>query len=177
MGDGGVVSGVLKGSRAISAVFLATACCSSLWSAQAFAFCFNVPTPSLVANTVSGRAITARQVHRSSNQHASPSPRMAIASAAEGRRTTGVSPIISRDVGGGVLATPPAGESAKAPRLDGKSPDFEVNLGRLISTLQVDYPRIFFETPSFDVYTEDIELFDPVSEFVSLFCYFYPCVR
>lgn len=33
----------------------------------------------------------------------------------------------------------------------------------MISTLREDYPRIFFDPPSFDIYTEEIELRDPVS--------------
>lgn len=47
-------------------------------------------------------------------------------------------------------------------RDDGKSPDFEVNLGRVISTLREDYPRILTDPPSFDIFTDEIELRDPV---------------
>lgn len=54
-------------------------------------------------------------------------------------------------------------DTGKWERDDGKSPDFEVNLGKVISTLREDYPRIFFDPPSFDIYTEEIELRDPVS--------------
>lgn len=73
---------------------------------------------------------------------------------------------LPRDVGGGVLATPVPADAVQGtgrPRGDGKGPDFEVNLGRLISTLQVDYPKICFDPPEFEVYTDDIELLDPVS--------------
>ncbi|CAN0365199.1 unnamed protein product, partial [Scytosiphon promiscuus] len=48
-------------------------------------------------------------------------------------------------------------------RDDGKSPDFEVNLGKVISTLREDYPRILDEPPEFDIFTDEIELRDPVS--------------
>lgn len=53
-------------------------------------------------------------------------------------------------------------DDGKRERDDGKSPDFEVNLGKVISTLREDYPRIFFDSPSFDIFTEEIELRDPV---------------
>lgn len=53
-------------------------------------------------------------------------------------------------------------DNGRRVRDDGKSPNFEVNLGRVISTLREDYPRILFDPPSFDIYTEEIELRDPV---------------
>lgn len=53
-------------------------------------------------------------------------------------------------------------DGGRRERDDGKSPDFEVNLGRVISTLREDYPRILFDPPVFDIFTEEIELRDPV---------------
>lgn len=136
---------------------------------QAFAFSFNLPVPSLVENTISGRAITARRAHRSTSSRTSPAPRMAIASAPESRRVTAPipTPIISRSpphVGLANTTGPAVGRGVGGgKRPDGKSPEFEVNLGRVISTLQVDYCKIFADPPSFDIYTDGIELFDPVS--------------
>lgn len=63
----------------------------------------------------------------------------------------------------GIIARDGTRDDGKRERDDGKSPDFEVNLGKVISTLREDYPRIFFDPPSFDIYTEEIELRDPVS--------------
>ncbi|CAM9300223.1 unnamed protein product, partial [Discosporangium mesarthrocarpum] len=46
-------------------------------------------------------------------------------------------------------------------RDDGRSPDFEINLGKVIDTLRRDYPRIFSDPPDFDIYTADVVLRDP----------------
>ena len=64
----------------------------------------------------------------------------------------------------GIIPRDGTRDDGKRERDDGKSPDFEVNLGKVISTLREDYPRIFFDPPSFDIYTEEIELRDPVRE-------------
>lgn len=62
----------------------------------------------------------------------------------------------------GIIPRDGTRDDGQRERDDGKSPDFEVNLGKVISTLREDYPRIFFDPPSFDIYTEEIELRDPV---------------
>eukprot|EP00903_Cladosiphon_okamuranus_P016636 g15344.t1 len=61
----------------------------------------------------------------------------------------------------GIIPRDGTRDDGRRERDDGKSPDFEVNLGKVISTLREDYPRIFFDPPSFDIYTEEIELRDP----------------
>lgn len=137
------------------------------------AYFFSVPSPSLVANNMA-----ARRAVRTDAIQPSPSPRMATMSPPEtASRLSSGSGVV---VGGGsppgviidsvvsrsplVAGVLPAGvESAKRGRDDGKSPDFEVNLGKVISVLREDYPRIFFDAPSFDIFTDEIELRDPVS--------------
>ncbi|CAN0125392.1 unnamed protein product, partial [Ectocarpus fasciculatus] len=70
-------------------------------------------------------------------------------------------PSITRQPRPGIIARDGTQDLGMRERDDGKSPDFEVNLGKVISTLREDYPRIFFDPPSFDIYTEEIELRDP----------------
>lgn len=129
---------------------------------------FVLPLPSLVES--SGHEIAARRAHRAA--HGSPSPRVTTASPSE-RRTVSptsreslwnVDPVVSRLPQPGLTPTGvQPNEKRGEARTDGRSPDFEVNLGRVISTLRNDYPRLFFDAPSFDIFTEDIELRDPVS--------------
>lgn len=71
---------------------------------------------------------------------------------------------VARSPRPGIVARDGTRDDGKRERDDGKSPDFEVNLGRVISTLREDYPRIFFDPPSFDIFTDEIELRDPVSQ-------------
>lgn len=129
---------------------------------------FVLPVPSLVEST--GNEIAARRALRATQRD--PSPRMTTASPSESRttstsvRTRGweVDSIVSRLPQKGLKTTGVQPIGNRGPeRTDGRSPDFEVNLGRVIDTLRNDYPRLFFDTPSFDIFTDDIELRDPVS--------------
>lgn len=129
---------------------------------------FVLPLPSLVES--SGHEIAARRAHRVA--HGSPSPRMTTAPPSETRTVLPTSRERLWDVDSVVSRLPQPGltptgvqpnEKRGEARTDGRSPDFEVNLGRVISTLRNDYPRLFFDAPSFDIFTEDIELRDPVS--------------
>jgi len=43
----------------------------------------------------------------------------------------------------------------------GRGPEFEPNLGKVIDTLNKDYPNLFDSAPNFDIYTPDIEVRDP----------------
>ncbi|CAM9428806.1 unnamed protein product [Choristocarpus tenellus] len=54
---------------------------------------------------------------------------------------------------------PPSGRGKG--RIDGRSEDFEVNLGKVMDTLRQDYPRIFYDPLDFDIYTPDITVHDP----------------
>lgn len=140
------------------------------------AYLFSVPSPSLVANSMA-----ARRAERNDAIQSPPSPRMATTSPSEtARRPSNGSGVV---VGGSppsviidsvVSRSPPVAgmlpevEGEKRERDDGKSPDFEVNLGKVISVLREDYPRIFFDAPSFDIFTDEIELRDPVSVAIEL---------
>lgn len=142
---------------------------------------FVVPVPSLVENT--GKVIAARRANRAAHSSSFPLPRMAIASPPPSEAISASSPASSSSGrvtaarpprhADSVISRAPAAERLGAPgndvgkgdgerRLDGKGPDFEVNLGRVISTLRADYPRIFLDAPSFDIFTDEIELRDPV---------------
>ncbi|CAM9702165.1 unnamed protein product, partial [Choristocarpus tenellus] len=44
---------------------------------------------------------------------------------------------------------------------DGRGPDFEINLGKVIESLRQDFPLFFLEPPNFDIYTKEIVLCDP----------------
>lgn len=72
-------------------------------------------------------------------------------------------PSVTRQPRPGIIARDGTRDDGKRERDDGKSPDFEVNLGKVISTLREDYPRILCEPPEFDIFTDEIELRDPVS--------------
>jgi len=39
--------------------------------------------------------------------------------------------------------------------------DFELNLGKVIDTLNKNYPHLFYEAPNYDIYTAEIEVRDP----------------
>lgn len=82
--------------------------------------------------------------------------------AATGHPPSTVFPSVARSPQPGIIARDGTRDYGARERDDGKSPDFEVNLGKVISTLRADYPRILSEPPSFDIFTEEIELRDPV---------------
>lgn len=42
-----------------------------------------------------------------------------------------------------------------------KGPDFEPNLGKVIDTLNTDYPVLFYKPLDYSIYIEDIEVTDP----------------
>lgn len=42
-----------------------------------------------------------------------------------------------------------------------KGPDFEPNLGKVIDTLNTDYPLLFFKPKDYSIYIDDIEVTDP----------------
>jgi hypothetical protein len=42
-----------------------------------------------------------------------------------------------------------------------KGEDFEPNLGKVIDTLNTDYPLLFFKPKDYSIYIDDIEVTDP----------------
>ncbi|CAM9842349.1 unnamed protein product, partial [Scytosiphon promiscuus] len=70
-------------------------------------------------------------------------------------------PSVTKQPRPGIVARDGTRDDGQRERDDGKSPDFEVNLGKVISTLREDYPRILDEPPEFDIFTDEIELRDP----------------
>lgn len=160
---------------------------AGLLATGATGYLFPVPSPSSLSTTCTGQAIAARQARHSSlsspAHHNSPPPRMSsvatppseqtarrvstgassLSSAAGSFQQSTIYPSVTRSPRPGIVARDGTRDDGKRERDDGKSPDFEVNLGRVISTLREDYPRIFFDSPSFDIFTDEIELRDPVS--------------
>lgn len=61
---------------------------------------------------------------------------------------------------------PPGYEGEKVGRSSQGSDDdmaeFNRNVGKVIETLRHDYSRMFVEELDFDIYTEDLQLIDPV---------------
>jgi Uncharacterized conserved protein (DUF2358) len=53
-----------------------------------------------------------------------------------------------------VFSTPPK-------RNDGRKPEFEANLGKVIDTLRSDYPLLFHEPLDYSIYVKDIVVKDP----------------
>jgi Uncharacterized conserved protein (DUF2358) len=53
-----------------------------------------------------------------------------------------------------VFSTPPQ-------RNDGRKPEFEANLGKVIDTLRSDYPLLFHEPLDYSIYVKDIVVKDP----------------
>ena len=52
-------------------------------------------------------------------------------------------------------------ESPKKKKLNLRSDDFEPNLGKVIDTLNSDYPLLFIKPLNYDIYIKDIEVTDP----------------
>ena len=44
------------------------------------------------------------------------------------------------------------------------SEDFEANLGKVIDTLNTDYPVLFSKPPDFSIYIDEIEITDPTGK-------------
>ncbi|CAM9642931.1 unnamed protein product [Chrysoparadoxa australica] len=63
-------------------------------------------------------------------------------------------PVFERSIQNDLFSTPPKRER-------GPEDEFELNVGRVIDTLQQDYPVIFQENIDFSIYDEDIILQDP----------------
>lgn len=61
---------------------------------------------------------------------------------------------------------PPGYEGEKKERGDSDEDlaDFNRNVGKVIEALRTDYPRMFFDALNFEIYTDDLELIDPVRE-------------
>lgn len=166
---------------------------AGLMASGATSYLFPVPFPSSLSTTSTGQAIAARQAKHSlaaATHGASPSPRMGTAviprceqatrrtspeasilsNSSSSRRSGGVAetiavfPSVTRSPRPGIVARDGTRDDGRWERDDGKSPDFEVNLGRVISTLREDYPRILTDPPSFDIFTDEIELRDPVRD-------------
>ena len=161
---------------------------AGLMASGATSYLFPVPPPSSLSTTSTGQAIAARQAKHSlaaASQGASPLPRRGTAAMPRSeqamRRTApgasslsssssstsvaepiAVFPSVTRSPRPGIVARDGTRDDGRRERDDGKSPDFEVNLGRVISTLREDYPRILTDPPSFDIFTDEIELRDPV---------------
>ena len=58
---------------------------------------------------------------------------------------------------------PPGYEGGKQQRKeDGDDSEFNLNVGKVIDTLRSDYPRMFEEPIDFEIYTDDLQLRDPV---------------
>ncbi|CAN0422501.1 unnamed protein product [Ectocarpus sp. 12 AP-2014] len=149
------------------------------------AYLFPAPSGAGLSSVATSRNIEDRK-SSVCRLHGSPSPRMSTRSpAAEGTEASVptqargaadlvssasgaqlasslIFPSITRQPRPGIIARDGTEDLGMRERDDGKSPDFEVNLGKVISTLREDYPRIFFDPPAFDIFTEEIELRDPV---------------
>ncbi|CAM9131782.1 unnamed protein product [Ectocarpus sp. 12 AP-2014] len=148
------------------------------------AYLFPAPSGAGLSSVATSRNIEDRK-SSVCRLHGSPSPRMSTMSpAAEGTEASAptqasraadlvssasgaqlasslIFPSITRQPRPGIIARDGTEDLGMRERDDGKSPDFEVNLGKVISTLREDYPRIFFDPPAFDIFTEEIELRDP----------------
>lgn len=165
---------------------------AGLMASGATSYLFPVPPPSSLSTTSTGQAIAARQAKHSlaaATHGASPPPRMGTAAMPRSEQATrrtapgasslsssnlssssssgvaepiAVFPSVTRSPRPGIVARDGTRDDGRRERDDGKSPDFEVNLGRVISTLREDYPRILTDPPSFDIFTDEIELRDPV---------------
>lgn len=148
------------------------------------AYLFPAPSGAGLSSVATSRNIEDRK-SSACRRHGSPSPRMStmspaaesteasattqargadLVSSASGAQLASslIFPSITRQPRPGIIARDGTEDLGMRERDDGKSPDFEVNLGKVISTLREDYPRIFFDPPSFDIFTEEIELRDPV---------------
>lgn len=68
--------------------------------------------------------------------------------------------IFKSDIGGG-----PAGDNDDLPRkkknIGLRSEDFSLKLGKVIDTLNSDYPLIFVKPLDYSIYIDDIEVTDP----------------
>ena len=49
-------------------------------------------------------------------------------------------------------------------KLSMRSEDFEPNLGKVIDTLNKDYPVLFEKPPDFSIYIDEIEITDPTGK-------------
>lgn len=145
-------------------------------TSQTSGYLFPVPTrDSSLSTTSTGQAIAARQAEQNARHPTPPLPRTASVGILPEKPlicASRESDVVSNFIWPSVTRSPrPAGvigdvgtglRDGGRERDDGKSPDFEVNLGRVISTLREDYPRILFDPPVFDIFTDEIELRDPV---------------